>query len=30
MFNEVRVAFSLDDLPEGESIALSDVEGFIP
>lgn len=30
MFNEVRVPFSLDDLPEGESIALSDVEGFIP
>lgn len=30
MFNEVRVPFSLDDLPEGESIALSDVDGFIP
>lgn len=30
MYNEVRVPFSLDDLPEGESIALRDVDGFIP
>ncbi|WP_157835630.1 hypothetical protein [Mycobacteroides abscessus] len=30
MYNEVRVPFSLDDLPEGESIALHDVDGFIP
>lgn len=30
VYNEVRVPFSLDDLPEGESIALRDVDGFIP
>ncbi|MBE5488559.1 hypothetical protein E3G71_001060 [Mycobacteroides abscessus] len=30
MFNEARIPFSLSDLPEGESIALTDVEGFIP
>ncbi|MDO3108649.1 hypothetical protein [Mycobacteroides abscessus] len=30
MYNEVRVPFSLDDLPGGESIALHDVDGFIP
>ncbi|MBX8688067.1 hypothetical protein GO011_11580 [Mycobacterium sp. 20091114027_K0903767] len=30
MFNEQRIPFSLDDLPEGESIALHDVDGFIP
>ncbi|MDO3352086.1 hypothetical protein [Mycobacteroides abscessus] len=30
MFNEARIPFDLSDLPEGESIALSDVEGFIP
>ncbi|OBK70035.1 hypothetical protein A5654_11660 [Mycolicibacterium fortuitum] len=30
VYNEVRVPFSLDDLPEGESIALHDVDGFIP
>lgn len=30
MYNEIRIPFSLDDLPTGESIALSDVDGFIP
>ncbi|WP_255773545.1 hypothetical protein [Mycobacteroides abscessus] len=30
MFNEARIPFDLSDLPEGESIALSDVEGFVP
>ncbi|MFT9663696.1 hypothetical protein ACM0CQ_15780 [Mycobacteroides abscessus subsp. abscessus] len=30
MFNEVAVPFSLDDLPDGESLPLSDVDAFIP
>ncbi|UQE74022.1 hypothetical protein MYK68_14940 [Gordonia sp. PP30] len=30
MLNEVKVPFSLADLPDGEEIALHDVEGFIP
>jgi hypothetical protein len=30
MYNEVRIPFSLADLPEGESIALAGTEGFIP
>lgn len=30
MFNEVKIPFDLSDLPEGVSIALSDVEGFVP
>ncbi|WP_100522438.1 hypothetical protein [Mycobacteroides abscessus] len=30
MFNEVKVPFSLADLPDGESLALHDVDAFIP
>ncbi|SHX67438.1 Uncharacterised protein [Mycobacteroides abscessus subsp. abscessus] len=30
MFNEQWVPYSLRDLPEGESIALTDLDGFIP
>lgn len=30
MFNEVRVPFSLSDLPDGESLDLRDVDAFIP
>ncbi len=30
MFNEARIPFNLADLPDGESLALHDVEGFIP
>lgn len=29
-FNEARIPFNLADLPDGESLALHDVEGFIP
>jgi hypothetical protein len=29
-FNEAWVPYSLRDLPEGESIALTDLDGFIP
>lgn len=30
MFNEVKVPFSLANLPDGESLALHDVDAFIP
>ncbi|SIG32636.1 hypothetical protein [Mycobacteroides abscessus] len=30
MFNEVKIPFSLADLPDGESLALHDVDAFIP
>lgn len=30
MFNEAWIPFCLDDLPEGESIALDDLDGFVP
>lgn len=30
LFNEVWVPYSLEDLPEGESIALDDLDGFVP
>ncbi|MFV8137426.1 hypothetical protein ACNQR7_07630 [Mycolicibacterium senegalense] len=30
LFNEVWVPYSLEDLPEGESIPLTDLDGFIP
>lgn len=30
VFNEVKVPFSLADLPDGESLALHDVDAFIP
>ncbi|QIP38018.1 hypothetical protein G9444_0774 [Rhodococcus erythropolis] len=30
MLNEVRIPFSLSDLPVGEELPLSDVDAFIP
>lgn len=30
VFNEVKVPFSLADLPDGEELLLADVDGFIP
>lgn len=30
LFNEVWVPYSLADMPEGESILLTDLDGFIP
>ncbi|WP_079634568.1 hypothetical protein [Mycobacteroides abscessus] len=30
MFNEVRVPFSLSDLPDDEELPLADVDAFIP
>lgn len=30
LFNEKWVPYSLEDLPEGESIALDDLDGFVP
>lgn len=30
MHNEVRIPFSLSDLPEGEELPLTDVDAFIP
>lgn len=30
LFNEKWVPYNLDDLPEGESILLTDLDGFIP